>query len=52
MQRGRQEIIRLLEEIRRWIKFDSYFLNKTQQDRAEFQVQKMKEFFNGLYDGK
>lgn len=52
MQRGRQEIMRLLDELRRWVRFDSYWLNRTQQDRAELEVQKMKEFFDGLYAGK
>lgn len=52
MQRGKEEIMRLLEDLRRWVRFDSYCLSRTQQDRAELEVQKMKEFFDGLYAGK
>lgn len=52
MQRGREEIMRLLEDLRRWVRFDSYYLSRTQQDRAELEVQKMKEFFDGLYSEK
>lgn len=44
--------MRLLEDLRRWVRFDSYYLSRTQQDRAELEVQKMKEFFDELYDRK
>ena len=52
MQGRREEIMRLLEDLRRLVAFDSYYLNRTQQGRAELEVQRMKEFFDGLYSGK
>ena len=52
MQGGGEDIMRLLEDLQRLVRFDSYCLSRVQQDRAELEVQKMKEFFDGLYAGK
>lgn len=52
MHGSREEIMRLLEDLRRLVAFDSYHLSRMQQDRAELEVQRMKEFFDGLYSGK
>ena len=52
MHGSREEIMRLLEDLRRLVAFDSYHLSRTQQDRAELEIQRMKEFFDGLYSGK
>lgn len=50
MERGKPEILRLIEQIRREIQFDTFSLNRLEQDRADLKLRELKEFFDGLYD--
>ena len=50
--RGMQEITRLLDELERWVKFDTFCLSRDEQDRAGLELEKIRKFFDELYRGK
>jgi len=52
MQRGKKQIMKLLDEIRREIEFDDFNLTRYQQDTAKTKICQIEEFFNELYSGK